>query len=468
MTQPGSVAGAAPLPTPSVGRLGRELHAACMAATQPEEIAAALEAHGLNDDLARQQYGLPNVFACAEALFTHLPYRAPLQTTRPPTRPVWEVAPKGLLYALPGAALALAGPLVSPYPGAQTALFLAVVFGWGWGQGLASIGYRKTGAPQLHFLRWATLFTLPVAALVGLLGALVAGQPLLTGGVVGALAGTSFAAFAALLILGRVTLAALAYLPSLAALMVAFLRPDLSLSGQGATGLWVAVGCAALLPMLALLGGRPPVAGLQLPLPAWHLVLAHAASGWTCALFVTTAFNAPTWRLLGPGAIVPVIVSVGAMEVLSLRFYGRLYPMARRYSDLPRLAWSALRLLGGTLGLYLLALAALLGLYLGVTGLLAPAALAGFGADRAVTAQIVSALMLYGAALLVGTVVSNVGQPWITSAAWLLGTLIFVLAPLAHLPALPILNVSLLGVLAVMVVMAAGVLKMLLLPATYR
>lgn len=457
MTQPASL-----VPTPSVGRLGRELHAACMAATQPEEIAAALEAHGLNDDLARQQYGLPTVFACAEALFSHLPYRAPAYTSRPPARPVWEVAPKGLLYALPGAALALASPLASPYPGAQTALFLAVVFGWGWGQGLASIGYRKTGAPQLRFLRWATLCTLPVAASVGVLGALVTGQPLLTGGVVGALAGTSFAAFAALLILGRLTLATLAYLPSLAALVA------ISLHVSDPGGQWAAVGCAALLPVAALMGGRPPVAGLQLPLPAWHVVLAHAVSGWSCALFVTTAFTAQTWALLGPGAIVPVIVSVGAMEVLSLRFYGRLYPMARLYGDLPRLAWNALRLLGGTLGLYLLALAALLGLYLTLTGLLNPASLAGFGADRTATTGIVAALLLYGAALLVGTVVSNVGQPWITSAAWLLGSLIFLLAPLTHLSALPILNLSLLGVLAVMVVMTAGVLKMLLLPATYR
>ena len=447
----------APAPS-SLGRLGRELHTVCVTATQPEEIAAALEAHGLNDDLAREQYGLPSVFACAEALFAHLPYRAPVQTARPTTPLAWATAPRGLLYALPGAALAVAGPLLEPYAGAQTALLVSVVFGWGWGQGLASIGYRKTGEPLREFLRDATLATFPVAGAVGALSALLTHQPIEMAAAVAAIAGGSFAAFAALLVLGRAFLATLVYLPALAALLVG---PHLTTPDPA--GAWAAVGCAALLPLFALADQSPLPRGLQLPLPAWPVTLGHALSGWTCALFVTFVFGAPLWTVMGPGAILPVIVSVGAMEVLSLRFYSQLYPMARRQGELLRLAGQALRTLSGAVLLYLLALAALLGLYLLAVRWVVPAALSGMQADPAGALQMAGALMVYGAAMLLGTVISNVGRPWFTSTFWLLGTLMFVTSPLTHLLAAPLMSS-----LVVLVLMTFGTVRVLLVPATYR
>jgi hypothetical protein len=439
----------------SLGRLGRELHSICVSATQPEEIAAALEAHGLNDDLARQQYGLPSVFACAEALFAHLPFRAAAPTALLAPQPMWSLLPRGVLYALPGAALVAATPLLTPYPGTQTALFATVIFGWGWGQGLASIGYRKTGLPLRRFLRQALLVTLPVSAFIGGGCAVVAHQPPAAAAIVGALAGAAFAAFAALLILKQLLLAALVYLPSLVVLMVPDAPPLANL---------VALGCAVLLPLLALADQSPMVSGLQLPSPRWNVTLMHALSGWTCALFVVTVFGAATWRLLGPGALLPVILSIGAMEVLFLGFYTRLRLLAKRHTQLRRLAWHALKVLARSLTLYLLVLGLMLGAYTLVTSSI-PSFLVGAAihTDPHGALLMAAALLVFGGSLLLGTVLSNIGRPGLTSSAWILGSLVYLLTPaLVPVPA------PLASSLSVFVLMLLGVTHVLFIPATYR
>ncbi|MFC4453845.1 hypothetical protein [Deinococcus sonorensis] len=432
--------------SPNLGRLGRELRQVCAQATQPEEIAAALEATGLNDDLVREQYGLPDVFACAEALYSHLPYTAPAVRSVTVARPMWRLAPRGVLYALPGAALAVASPLLTGAPAAQEALMASVIFGWGWGQGLASIGYRRTGEPLRRFLWQATLLTLPVAAAVGAGTALLAHQPVLAAALVAGVAGTSFAGFASLLILGQLPLAAVAYLPSVAYLLLGQHDP---------VGGWVAALTAALLPLVALAGQPRPPAGLQLPDPAWHATLAHAISGWTCALFVTGVFSVALHRL-GALAILPVIVSVGAMEVLSVQFYGQLRSLAARHGQMLSLAGHALRTLGVALAVYLGVLLALLGAFLLITR---PEA----WADPRATVTALLPLLVYGCALLLGTVVSNVGQPWLSGMAWLLGSG----AALALLPLAPSWA-PLLGALLVLICMSYGVVRALLVPTTYH
>lgn len=437
-----------PLPHPSLAQLGRDLHHICAHATQAEEIAAALEANGMNDDIARERYGLADVFACAEALFSHLPYRDPVPAAPRRTGTAWALAPRGVLYALPGAALTVAGALLAAAPGAQTALLVSVVFGWGWGQGLACLGYRKSGAPLRRFLGRATLCSAPVSAAVSAGVALATGEPPGTAALVGAVAGVAFAAFAALLILGRLLLAGLVYLPSLVCLLVG--------GGGSPAGAWLALACAALLPLLVFAERTPPAGGLQLPPPPWAVPLAHAASGWSCALFVTLVFGAALWERLGAAALLPVIVSVGAMEVLSLTFHARLRALARHHGDLGRLARTALGVLLLVLALYLLVLAALLGLYLGLTQ---PGGWRGLPAASLLALP----LLLYGGALLLGTVVSNAGQPWVTCGAWLLGALAWVPAQLTQPHLAPLL-----GSLAVLVVLAPGVARVLLVPTTYR
>ena len=454
----------------SLGRLGRELHAVCVSATQPEEIAAALEAHGLNDDLARQQYGLPSVFACAEALFDHMPFRETLPAAMLAPPPMWSLLPRGILYALPGAALVVAAPLLAPYPGTQSALMATVIFAWGWGQGLASLGYRKTGLPLRRFLRQAVLITLPVSAAVAGTFAALAHQPPAAAALVGAVAGAAFAAFAALLILRHLLLAALVYVPSLAVLLIPDAPPLARL---------VAVGCAALLPLLALADQSPMPSGLQLPSPRWHVTLMHALSGWTCALFVVTVFGAATWRLLGPGALLPVILSIGAMEALFLAFYTRLRLLAKRHTRMDRLASHALKVLLTVLTLYLLVLALMFGGYTlllqSVTGLVAGA---GLHTDPLGAFLMAASLLVFGGGLLLGTVLNNIGRPGLTSAAWVLGSLIFLFVPATFtlpglslpgllLPGLP-LSGALVGSLSALVFMFLSVMSVLRVPATYR
>lgn len=443
-------------PGPSLAGLGRELRQVCAHATQPEEIAAALEAHGLNDDIARERYGLRDVFACAEALFLHLPYRHPAPRTPRPAGLAWGLAPRGALYALPGAALAVAGPLL-PWEGAGTALIVSVVFSWGWGQGLASLGYRKSGGPQRRVLRWGVALACPVGAAVGAGAALVTGQAPGAAALVGGAAGTAFAGFAALLILNRPLLAALAYLPSLAGVLgVAWGAPI------GPAAAWSALACAALLPLLTLADRRPGPIGLQLPAPRWPVPLAHAAAGWSCGLFVTVVFGAALWDRLGAASLLPVIVSVGVMEVLSLMVQSRLRALARLHGDLWRLAWAGLRVLGRALALYLGVLAALLALYLGLTQ---PG---GWGALGAASGAALP-LLVYGAALLLGTLVSQAGQPGVTAGAWLLGTLAFLAAPtLLPVGTADLGGGALLGALVALAMLALGFGRVLLRPMTYR
>lgn len=447
--------GAEPLPSLGVARLGREFRHLCAQATQPEEIAAALETNGLNDDIARERYGLPSVFACAEALYSHLPYRAPRTALWPDPGPLWALLPRGLLYALPGAALAVAGPVLADRPGASAALFSAVVLGWGWGQGMASIGYRKTGAPQQWFLWRATALSGPLAAAVGALVAGLSRQELLpsalVGAAVGGVAGLACAAFAGLLILGRPLFAALSFLPSLALVLTPPLAGDLSWASA-----WVALGCAALLPLAALGMPTRQLAGLQISPPPWPVTLAHAGAGWLCALFLSLAFGAALWRQLGPAALLPLILSVGPLEVLSLRFQARLRLLAQRHGDLRRLAGAAQRTLLALWGIYLLALGGLYGLYL-----LTPLPGGWPGSGALLTALL--PLAAYGSALLLGTVVGGVGQPWVVCAAWLLGSLVLVFLHASGLAAAPLV-----GALSSVAALWLGVMRVLRVPATYR
>ncbi|OLV18230.1 hypothetical protein [Deinococcus marmoris] len=442
----------APLaPLPPLTRLGRELNAVCAHATQPEEIAAALEANGLNDDIARERYGLDNVFACAEALFVNVPYREPRPATLPALLPAWNLITRGALYALPGAALAVAAPLLAPYPGAQTALIVSVVFGWGWGQGLASLGYRKSGRPLYRFLSGATLLTFPVAAALSALAALVTQQPVLAAALVGAVAGSAFAAFAALLILGRPWRVALVYLPSLACLLTVALGGVVN-----ADVAWLSVAFAAALPLLVLAERTNLPEGLHLPVLRWTVPLAHATAGWSCGLFVTVVFGAALWSRLGAAALLPVIVSVGAMEVLSLIFHGRLRALAHRHGNLGSLGRSAVRALLQVLTLYLLVLTVLLTLYLAMTQ---P------GGWQELPAGLVAALplLVYGGALLLGTLISNTGYPWLTGVAWLFGSLVFLTVQTTQPQ-----NAALLGAVATLSVTALGMKALLWNPLTYR
>ncbi len=437
---------------PRLFRLGREIGQACAQATQPEEIAAALESIGMNDELARERYGYASVFACAEALFVQFPYKGGARERGKPERLAWNFLGRGLLYAMPGAALTAAALGLRGASGVQLALFTAVVFGWGWSQGMASVGYALSGAPQQRFLRLATLLAAPAAALLCAVPAALLGAPVLVAAGAGALSALALTAFGALLVMRQPLLAFVPYLPSLVYCAAVALRWPLA---PAAHILWAVLGCAAL-PVIALFSKLPLTDGPTGPRPPLSRALAHAWSGWSCAVFVTAAFGSALLRDLGSSALLPVIASIGVMEVLMLAYQNVLRRAAARFGDLRLLALVSFLVLAGLVLAYAGALSALIAAFLlvtipgGLPTLLAPGALA-------------PPLVVYGCALLLGAILGNFGWAWAPGLAWLVGSLTFLTFHALHLSSAALVSAS-----AALLVLLLGVLYALLVPTTYR
>ena len=125
--------------------LSRQMNDVCTTAVDPYQITAALEAEGLNDRNARD-YGFEDLFGLAEELYRRVPFRAALagETTHEPEKLAFRQIIRGLLFALPGLLYFAVLDGLSD-SGAILGLFVAVIFAWGWGQGMAHLFYHYKG-----------------------------------------------------------------------------------------------------------------------------------------------------------------------------------------------------------------------------------------------------------------------------------------------------------------------------------
>ncbi|GGM56184.1 hypothetical protein GCM10012275_29110 [Longimycelium tulufanense] len=133
-------------PTDPAHQLAHQMEQTCANAVDPLEIAAALEADGINDRSARERFRRPDVFALARELFAVVP-RNPAEPQREPCP--WQVQPlthmtRGVLFALPGACYVALTPLFFG-PVQLTLLVVALVASWSAGQGLAYLGWSRLG-----------------------------------------------------------------------------------------------------------------------------------------------------------------------------------------------------------------------------------------------------------------------------------------------------------------------------------
>ncbi|HLL68255.1 MAG TPA: hypothetical protein VK453_21440 [Micromonosporaceae bacterium] len=136
--------------------LAARMRPACHNAIDADEVAAILEASGINDRVATREYGHPSVFALAAAVLEHTPPRDPAAASAdrtapalPAARVIGETLTRSALYLTPlivgyGAAQAAtgAGPL---------ATLGTLIVGWGTGQALAYLGHgrrSRRGAPS--------------------------------------------------------------------------------------------------------------------------------------------------------------------------------------------------------------------------------------------------------------------------------------------------------------------------------
>jgi hypothetical protein len=118
----------------------------CESAVDPLEVASALEFDGYSDRMIRAEYGVPDVFALARAMYLRVP-RKPADPE--PSADPWQVSRirpllHGLLYALPAVCFPAAIALLEG-PGVLPTLVVALLVAWGLSQGLACIGYMRLG-----------------------------------------------------------------------------------------------------------------------------------------------------------------------------------------------------------------------------------------------------------------------------------------------------------------------------------
>ncbi|MEU3844847.1 hypothetical protein AB0E88_33060 [Streptomyces sp. NPDC028635] len=384
-----------------VDELAAQLEDFIAAAVHPDEIAALLESDGLSDDRIRERYGVKSSFALAEELYDRVERRHP-EPQGPPHDP-WQAGLlgcllRGVVFALPGFAYVLGGPLLAGprdglgLPAGTLTLLAGALTGWMWNQGLAHRAYSWLGLGDTSAARRSLLLGAPAGALLGTLVALAVGGTAHPAAPAFA-AGQScyLGAATALLVLGRerALLAALAPMAAGAAVSLATpvpgpVRPALLLGSLAAVALlalrevapavkdlgegsWAA-GLTALLPF----GGLGAAPARDRGAPLWltgslpyalfglgsGVLVLYAALGDVLAGEAHSAIAAP--------AAVALTLSMGPAEWLLYRFRSGSLAGLRSTSS-PRAFWRrTARTVAGCLTGYL---AVLLALALATTGL---------------------------------------------------------------------------------------------------
>lgn len=254
------------------------------------EVAAALEAAGINDTVARQRYGQSDVFALARHRFDKLAVRrATVVDVVPPPIDVRGTLLRGLVFVLPAL---LTGAVMGRHPELPLvwAVLVAVAVGWAAGQGIAYVGYRVLGAGSKTGARWQMMVLAVLTLVLTSVGGVVAGvlgvvtwpAILLAVGQIAFVLCSSIA-----LVLDRPAVIGLTLVPGLCASFPALVRPDLLprwlVLAAISTTLLLTLGWVGYL----LRGARPPAA--RLARAAARGALPYVAYGIGLALLLSFA-----------------------------------------------------------------------------------------------------------------------------------------------------------------------------------
>jgi hypothetical protein len=133
--------------TESVAALARDMQHTCAAAVDSLEIAARLEADGINDNVASVKYGHRDVFSLADQLFSG----SFLDPGERPTVPeVWRSNAvhhvlRGVLFGLPGLLYLVASQHVGGGPATTGTIVLSLLTAWAASEALSYLGYLRIG-----------------------------------------------------------------------------------------------------------------------------------------------------------------------------------------------------------------------------------------------------------------------------------------------------------------------------------
>ncbi|MEI7032534.1 hypothetical protein [Streptomyces pratensis] len=387
----------------AVDRLAAALADRIAPAVHPYEVAALLESEGLTGEAIREKYGHADLFSLASALYQCVPRAYPEPPRGPdPWRPDHlRCALRGLLFALPGLAYALAGRLL-PSDGTVRALVVAGLVSWAWNQALGHRAYLRLAVGRREAGR-----TLARGAPLGAVAAALSGAALAGPGATAAAVAVQSAYLAAagvLLVLGRERL------------LLAALAP---VTVGGAALLWWEPGTVlrAGLPLLSLLGAvaaagwavraarRAPAAPGATRAPLWPS-LPYGLFGLAAGSLVFLAGRHHPW------AVIVLTLSMGPAEWLLYRYRG--------------LSTAALRSTRTPAGFRARSAAVLTGCLMAYLGPLVPAALL-------VDAEPV-ALLLLAAVLWVSLLLQAFGIAWPPAALCLTAAMLTAAVTLTGAP----------------------------------
>jgi hypothetical protein len=244
-----------------VSKLGRDHDLVCRQASDPYEIAAALEAAGINDQTARTGYQRAGVFDLAEHLWERVPWRA--ADDQPPDRRwelgFWRAQLRGLAYVVPAVvAMLVAGDV----DGADMRglVVVATIVSIGFGQALSVVAHALVGRGDLaaaSALARRTLLAV-TAVMSAVLVVMLAGDldqfavaAIASGQLVYVVAATSLVVFGADLLLAATVL------PAAATSVLGLILGEPLLAGGGLVAIVV-------LPSLALRSLARPDGGVRL------------------------------------------------------------------------------------------------------------------------------------------------------------------------------------------------------------
>lgn len=404
-----------------LGDLGRQWDHICCQAVAPGEIMVALEAAGYNDEIARTRYGCLDLLECAEQLYLRVPYRPALLSARapPPTPRAWLPLLRGLTYLLPAAWLPATANIWDAHA-ASTGWITATLFCWGWGQLIAYLAYSALGRLQpgqaAGFLRALSVIGLAITALLALLLSGLMQLPAYPTVATALLTATYVFSAYTLLILGRVVQLFALSLPAALLGLVLFLVPAGPLREYGSYALLTAAVSAPL--GLALAATRDAARLLWPPLSSLAPGIGYALYGWSCAAFlawatVTSVTGAPLKGLTSNLILVPLVLSMGAMEWLVERLLLKLRSIAEHALQLKRLVALGHQALFESLLWYGLIL---VGLHI---------VLAAAAADT-VSRTHLTGQLLFGVAAMVSAILLAVGRLKLVVASWMVSLMLLV------------------------------------------
>lgn len=329
--------------TDPVAALSRRYDDLCRQACDPYEIAAVLEAEGLDDRRARAEFGAASVFELGERLYGAVPWRPedPQDRRDPWHLPLWRAQLRGVLYAVPAVTAALL-PAATDGVAGRVLPALGTVVAIAAAQAVSVLGHLLLGRGRLDAFAGLTRAALAVAALLALassgIAALVGGpQP---AGLVATLGLQLVLVVAATLLLvpGREALLAAVMLPgALAAAGVVLGLAQVPARLGGPVALQeIAVASVVGAALAALLAARPgrrggTFAALRAGLGRAQWGLAGTAALYGVGLAVAVSFAlvaaaAGTVEVDGVHLVLvalPLTATVGTSEYLLHRARGR-------------------------------------------------------------------------------------------------------------------------------------------------